>query len=280
MNKAVSISVVGCGWLGLPLAESLIARGFRVKGTTTTSHKLEILANKGIDPYLVHFTRENLSIDAEILDSDLLIINIPPGGRDPQKSGNYQLMADYFATRLPDSPVRKIILVSSTSVYQENNTEIFEADLAEPDSETGKLLEDTENKFLAIQNKKICVVRAAGLVGPERHPGKFFRSKSNVPNGLAPVNLIHRDDVIGIIHKLIESEDASGIYNACSPSHPSKKNFYQVAARNAGFPPPDFIPEKLSWKIISSSRVYDDLGYVFKYPDLIKWLELDSQGVL
>ena len=280
MNKQLSISVVGCGWLGLPLAESLTTRGFRVKGTTTTAQKLEILRNKGIDPYLVHFEPDNLAITPDILNCDVLIINIPPSSRDPLKSGNYQLMADYFAATLPNSPVRKIILVSSTSVYKEDNTEIFETDLADPDSAAGKLLVETENKFLAIQNKKVCIVRAAGLVGPERHPGRFFRNRTQIPNGLSPVNLIHRDDVIGIIQKLIASENAFGIYNACSPSHPSKQDFYRYAAQFSGFPPPDFIPEKLSWKIISSLRVNNELEYIFKYPDLIKWLESEGEGQL
>ena len=280
MNKELSISVVGCGWLGLPLAESLTTSGFRVKGTTTSAQKLKILKDKGIDPYLVHFATDNLAIAPDVLNCDVLIVNIPPSSRDPLKSGNYRLMADYFTAKLPDSPIRKIILVSSTSVYKENNTEIFETDLAEPDTEAGKLLEETEDKFLALQKKNVCIVRAAGLVGPERHPGRFFRNRSQIPNGLAPVNLIHRDDVIGIIHKLIGSENASGIYNVCSPIHPSKQDFYQYAARYSGFPPPDFIPEKLSWKIISSFRVNNELGYKFKYPDLIEWLKIDSGGQL
>jgi nucleoside-diphosphate-sugar epimerase len=189
-------------------------------------------------------------------------------------------MADYVIERLPGSLVRKIILVSSTSVFKDNNAEIFESDMPEPDSETARLLADTEDQFLAIQNKKVCVVRPAGLVGPDRHPGRFFRNRSRIPNGLAPVNLIHRDDVIGIINSLISNENASGIYHACSPAHPARQDFYDLAARSSNFPPPDFIPEKLSWKIISSRRVYNELGYTFKYPDLTDWLKADSAGEL
>lgn len=37
------ISVLGCGWLGLPLSKKLIESGFVVKGSTTSSEKLSQL---------------------------------------------------------------------------------------------------------------------------------------------------------------------------------------------------------------------------------------------
>lgn len=30
-----TVSILGCGWLGLPLAEQLLAEGYSVKGSTT-----------------------------------------------------------------------------------------------------------------------------------------------------------------------------------------------------------------------------------------------------
>jgi nucleoside-diphosphate-sugar epimerase len=273
MNKQQAISVVGCGWLGQALAESLAIKNFQVRGTTTTPSKLEILKNKGIDPYLVHFEPHHLKVAGEVLDSDILIINIPPRHNNSSGLVNYQLMTDYFTQRIPESRVQKVILVSSTSVYKEANAEIFESTLAEADSPSAISQLATENKFLDIKNKRVCVVRSAGLVGPERHPGRFFKNRSNIPNGLAPVNLIHRDDVIGIIQMLVDRDEVNGIYNACSPTHPPKQDFYRLAALSSGFTAPDFIPEILSWKIISSLRVFSELEYHFKYPDLTSWLE-------
>ena len=47
------ISLLGCGWLGIPLASSLVKKGFAVKGSTTSSDKLEILKSEGVIPYLI-----------------------------------------------------------------------------------------------------------------------------------------------------------------------------------------------------------------------------------
>lgn len=273
MNKQVTISVVGCGWLGLPLAESLIINGYYVKGSTATPQKLEILRNKGIEPYLVHFGDNTPLVLDELMNCDALIINIPPDRRSADGPGNYRHMADIICKTLTQSGVKKVILVSSTSVYSETNTIVSETSTPEPDSEAGKLLLEVENQFLSIQNKQICVLRPAGLVGPGRHPGRFFKDKTRIPNGLAPVNLIHRDDVIGIIQSMIENPKASGVYNACSPAHPTKQEFYNQAAATLDLQAPGFIPEKKSFKIISSKRIQEELGYAYKYNNLIDWLK-------
>ncbi|MDC1274067.1 SDR family NAD(P)-dependent oxidoreductase, partial [Flavobacteriaceae bacterium] len=37
------IGIIGCGWLGLPLAKSLISNNYKVKGSTTRKNKLTVL---------------------------------------------------------------------------------------------------------------------------------------------------------------------------------------------------------------------------------------------
>ena len=273
MKDQLTISVIGCGWLGLPLAEALIINGYRVKGSTTSPGKLVNLKNKGIDPYLVHFGDEPSANAVELLACDVLIINVPPASRTEDGPANYQLMADFFTQRIPQSSIRKVILISSTSVYSERNSLVSEADRPEPDSPAGKLLLAVEDQFLVIPYTNVIVLRAAGLVGPQRHPGRFFKNKTDIPNGLAPINLVHRDDVIGIILSLIKDENARGIYHACSPAHPVKQDFYGLAAEVLGENIPGFVPEKINWKIISGFRVSDELNYPFIYPDLVYWLK-------
>ncbi len=45
-----TVSILGCGWLGLPLAKALIKKGFIVKGSTTAEEHLEQLRTEGIEP--------------------------------------------------------------------------------------------------------------------------------------------------------------------------------------------------------------------------------------
>ena len=42
------IGILGCGWLGFPLAEILIKKGFDVKGTSTSLEKVEQLNKIGV----------------------------------------------------------------------------------------------------------------------------------------------------------------------------------------------------------------------------------------
>src|ERR671912_1940192 len=110
MKQQLTVSVLGCGWLGLPLAEALILNGCKVKGTTTSPEKLQTLRDRGIEPYLVHF-EENFGSQAEdLLDCDVIVIAIPPGSRSPQGADNYRRMARYFTREIPKSGIRKVIL--------------------------------------------------------------------------------------------------------------------------------------------------------------------------
>ncbi|WP_036678065.1 Rossmann-fold NAD(P)-binding domain-containing protein [Daejeonella oryzae] len=269
-NKAVSI--LGCGWLGLELAKVFNKYGFEVKGSTTNSNKLPILESQCIAPFLVHFTEKEIFIPQEFLDSDTLIISIPPGRNSPNGNVAYQNMADTLIKVLPSSRVGKIILISSTSVYGDPNKIVSESDVAIPDTESGKLLLKVENQFLQLKDKEIIVVRPGGLISEDRYPGRFFSGKKNIENGLTPVNLIHKADITQIVFELCKSNHASGIYNAVAPQHPVKKDFYTLASSKSGLIPAEFLQEKTTWKIVSGKRLDEELNYQFIYPDLMAWL--------
>lgn len=72
------ISILGCGWLGLPLAEALISNDFSVKGSTTSSSKLGDLENLGVLPFLIALQPN--AIDGDITTflkgSEILIIDV------------------------------------------------------------------------------------------------------------------------------------------------------------------------------------------------------------
>lgn len=72
--------VLGCGWLGLPLAKRLIEKGYNVKGTTTSSSKLDILRNGNISPYQISLSETGIQgdIDGFLSNMETLIINVPP----------------------------------------------------------------------------------------------------------------------------------------------------------------------------------------------------------
>lgn len=267
MKKAINL--LGCGWLGFPLALDLISHGFAVKGSTTSLEKMPILKAAGIDPILVQFDQSHPDPDLnELLDADILIVSIPPGRRTAEGPENYKRMAEILIEKIPKSSISKLIFISSTSVYADNNRVLTESSEISPETVSGKIIAEIEKELLALP-KQVIVLRLAGLFGPGRSPGRFFAGKTNIPNGLAPVNMIHLDEVIALIRVLIDSDTADGVYIGCTPSHPTKEEFYTLAARLEKLTQPDFIPEKLKWKIVESERVEKELGFSYKFPDLM-----------
>jgi len=260
---------LGCGWLGFPLALSLISRGFNVKGSTTSPEKMEVLKRAGIDPFLVQFDQSLPEPDlTKLLDGDILIVSVPPGRRTADGPDNYKRMGEILTTKLPKSRISKLIFISSTSVYSDSNGVLTEISEISPQTASAKIIAEIEKSLLALPIQVI-ILRLAGLFGPGRSPGRFFSGKTNIPNGLAPVNMIHQEEVVSLINSLIDSDSASGVYIGSTPSHPTKEEFYTLAAHIDKLPEPDFIPEKLSWKIVESKRVEKELGFIYKFPNLI-----------
>lgn len=271
MENKKRISLLGCGWLGYPLALHLISRGFQVKGSTTSPEKIPVFQSSGIEPYLIQFNSSKEPDLNEFLQADILIISIPPGRRSPDGLANYRKMAQIVREQLTSSPISKLIFISSTSVYPESNSVLNEFSEIDPETESGKVLAETEAIFSEL-NIQVILLRLSGLIGPNRMPGRFFAGQENVPNGLTPVNMIHLDDAVDLINCLIESKTAQGVYLGCSPSHPTKKEFYTLAAQVEHLVPPTFISEKIKWKTISSDRTIQELKFKYKYHSLLDWL--------
>ena len=269
MKNKKAINLLGCGWLGFPLALDLISRGFIVKGSTTSPEKIPVLKASGIDPILVQFDQSHPKPDLmELLDGDILIISIPPGRRNVDGPDNYKRMGETLTSQIPGSSISKLIFISSTSVYSDSNSVLTESSEISPQTTSGKVIAEIEKSLLALPIQVI-VLRLAGLFGPGRSPGRFFAGKTNVPNGFAPVNMIHQEEVIALINTLIDSDTAKGIYIGSTPSHPTKEEFYTLAARLEKLTEPDFIPEKLNWKIVESERVEKELGFSYRFPNLL-----------
>ncbi|MDQ0967451.1 nucleoside-diphosphate-sugar epimerase [Flavobacterium sp. W4I14] len=261
-NSIKTISVLGCGWFGLALAKKLIGLNYTVKGSTTSQEKLAILQAENIQPFLINFTAETVVADPAFFEADTLFICIPPKRNSAELLDYPQKINSILAAAKDKS--KHVVLISSTSVYADENKIVNETSETHPDTDSGRVVLAAEILFKELFPENCTVIRFAGLIGPDRNPGRFFAGKSNVPNGLAPVNLIHQTDAVGIAVKLLEKQAFGTTYNACSPNHPAKMDFYANAAKTTGLAAPDFIAEKKDWKIVESINVPEFLGYTFE----------------
>lgn len=266
------ISILGCGWLGLPLAEFLTSKGYSIKGSTTSREKLSLLSSEKINPFFLKLNPELTGESIQdFFDTDILIINIPPGGGD-DKVSFHPAQIRSILSEVHRSPADKIIFISSTSVYGNVNREVTEDDKLNPDRESGKALKRVEEMLFAENSVKKTIIRFAGLIDGDRNPARFFAGRQNIPGGSIPVNLIHRTDCINIIYQIITQHVWNEIFNACSDLHPPKRDFYTAAAAKLNLPAPGFIDTEDNYKIVNSDKLKRRLGYEFVFPDPLKMI--------
>ena len=265
MTSTKEISILGCGWYGFALAKILVAKGFKVKGSTTSAEKMSVLEQSGILPYKISFEEEDQYFDKEFFSAPLLLIAIPPKRSSGQQHTFLPKIKKIMAAAIANR-VKQIIFISSTSVYGDHNHEVDESTPAIPDTASGQAILSAERWLQSSEDFNTTVIRFGGLIGPDRNPGRFFAGKHDVPNGQAPVNLIELHDCIGITMAILEKEAYGKVYNACATDHPSRAQFYTAASTLSHLPPPQFIDELLRWKIVNSINVSEELGYVFNSP--------------
>jgi nucleoside-diphosphate-sugar epimerase len=264
------ISILGCGWLGLPLAKALLKNDYLVNGSTTSAEKLNVLKNAGIAPFLIALSENKTTGNlTEFLEnSKILIIDVPPKLRG-SGTENFVSKIRNVIPFIEQSSVENVLFISSTSVYNDDDAFVTEETIPKPDTESGKQLLETEQLLLSNSNFKTTVLRFGGLIGEDRHPVKFLAGRENLDNPNAPINLIHQDDCIGIILKIIANDAWNETFNAVAPSHPSRELYYTQKAKELNLALPRFNPENnAGGKIILSARLEKVLNYTFTKPNL------------
>lgn len=253
--KPTKISILGCGWLGLPLATFLIKQGFNLNGSVRFTQKIALLQSKNITPFLVDIDTEN-EIDLDFLAAEVLIISIP----SKNLIGFQKLMS-----QIEKSSIKKIIFISATSVYPNSEKLITEAHET-LDTPLAKI----EKLFVANTNFKSTILRFGGLFGAERKPGNFFKNGRIIKNPEGVVNMIHQEDCIALIHKIIQKGISNDVFNACTDTHPTRREFYTKAKLNLGEETPMFEENQpILMKKVSSEKIKDVLDFTFKHSDLL-----------
>ncbi len=232
--------------------------GNGVKASTTSENRLLELASINVEPFIVNI--ENLPSNIQtFFQANVLIINIPSKNIDGFSS---------LIREIEESEIDKVLFVSSTSVYENSNQTVSESDGEE--SMLSPLL-IVENLFRGSDKFKTTIVRFGGLIGYSRNPGMFFSNGRKVQNPDSNVNLIHRDDCVEIIKKIVEQDVWGEVFNCCADTHPTKREFYAQVAKSVGVASPEFVDSgDKSFKIISNRKVKQKLNYEFLHADLMK----------
>ena len=261
-----TISILGCGWLGLPLADSFLADHIEVRGSATSLPKTEILKAHGIEPFIIDLANVELDELKRFIDADVLIVAVPPRSRkqDPQLyTTQIRNLVDLISQV---DALKHVIYTSSTSVYKDMPGLVREEDVLDVSQAMNKDLFEVEQLFLAMPHKKVSILRLGGLTGGTRMLAKHFAGRTAIPAGLCPVNLVHVEDVIAAI-RFVVAHELEGIFNVCAPSHPSKKDFYTHLCMRFELDNPEFDAGDLTvGKTVDSIKLLAK-GYQYTYPD-------------
>ncbi|AUH01128.1 NAD(P)-dependent oxidoreductase [Prodigiosinella confusarubida] len=264
------VSIIGLGWLGMPLALALLGRGYHVVGSKTTDDGVAAAQLSGIDCYRLQLTPElecGAGDLAVLLQTDALIITLPPS-RTAQNGESYMQAVQQLVDSALAYGVPRILFTSSTSVYGRTYGRVKENSPLQPETMTGKALVELEQWLHALPNTSVDILRLAGLVGADRHPGRFLAGRRNLPNGSHGVNLVHQEDVIAAILLLLQLPQGGHLYNLCAPEHPARQDFYPAQARNMHLDPPQFLPgDPALARLVDGHKICSELGFEYQHPD-------------
>jgi nucleoside-diphosphate-sugar epimerase len=274
-----TVSIIGLGWIGEPLAFHLGEKGFQVLGSTTSVEKQEKLTQKGLQAIRFSLNPHPEGIGFNVLfQSEVLVVNIPPKSRSGNGAFHLEQLK-YLRGLIDNSPIQKVIFVSSTGVYPEVTVEKkygedFLLSLENTGNETiyrAEQLMEKDRKY------DMTIVRFGGLLGNDRVPGKYFSGKENVA-GHTRVNFIHRQDAVRMLAWVMEKELWNETFNGVAPIHPLRRDVYEKNAHDLGIAPPASYQNEPEGKnrLIDSSKILKT-GCEFEFPDPLEFSYLPQR---
>ena len=268
-KKNTNIGVLGCGWLGLPLAKQLVKEGFSVRGTTTRTSRLKEIEAVKSQAYQVKCTEKGCdNIDPFLKDLDFLIVTLPPGLRKNPKR-KFDVVIQQLSIHIEKHKIKHLIFISSTSIYGNVDGTITEETIPQPQSMSGQQLLRCEQTLLNNPNFKTVILRLGGLIGPNRNPIHSLIKKQHIDNPKGKINFIHQIDGIGIILACVHNFKGNTIYNGVCPYHPDRESFYKKLAALDQLECPPFVEINKNKRLISSQKIQEELNFNFVVENLL-----------
>jgi nucleoside-diphosphate-sugar epimerase len=275
-----SVSIVGCGYLGLRLTRLWRALECPVRGFGSRAQSLAQIAAAGADAALLNLDAAPGRID---MSGQLLYYLVPPapGG---VTDGRLERFLDHL-----DGPVGRFVYMSTTGVYGDREGAWVDEETP-PTPQTARAVrrlaaENSLRAWAEAQAVSWCILRVPGIYGPGRLPLERLRRQEPAihPEEAAPSNRIHVEDLAAACLAAGCSARADRrIYNVTDGSDDSLTAYLQRVARIGNLPQPPLIGRSEARARLSASagsflgesrrvdnrRMREELGVALAYPDL------------
>lgn len=274
------VSIVGCGYTGLKLAERWHQRGQRVRGFATRPESLRRIAAAGIESQPLNLDQPVPLVD---FDGHLVYYSAPPA-----PSGLRDQRLERLLEHVTGTP-RRLIYLSTTGVYGDAAGGIVDEETPPaPRSERATRRLAAENSLRAWADSHAiswCILRLPAIYGPGRLPlERLRRAEPAIDQREAgPGNRIHVDDLVSACVAVGCTERADGrIYNVTDGSDDSLTAYLQRVARIANLRPPPLVSlaearktlSPAAWSFssesrrVSNRRMLNELGVALAFHDL------------
>ena len=270
-SRLKTLLVFGYGYSSSYIGRALVAKGWRVIGTTRSAEKADIMAAEGVEPIIW----PGGDMSAAIAEASHVLMSAgPTADGDP-------VLNALSAQILPAKDrLDWVGYLSTTGVYGDRGGDwVTENDALTPSTERGKWRVAAEQAWLDT-GLPVHIFRLAGIYGPGRGPFAKVRNgtaRRIIKEGQV-FSRIHVDDIAQTVIASINHPNP-GAYNVCDNDPAPPQDVIAEAARLLGLPIPpaipfedaDMTPMARSFygesKKVSNARIINELGVKLKYPD-------------
>ncbi|WP_075082490.1 SDR family oxidoreductase [Mariniblastus fucicola] len=270
--------VIGCGFLGLPLAKFWQSSGDSVHVTTRSEQRAADFFAAGLLPLVLDTTKPTTVQQLESMEFDTVVSAV---GMDRSQ---YKSVHDVYVGGMQNvlnhlnENTGQLVYVSSTGVYGDfDGAWVDESSPTDPQRDGGKACLAAEELLKASRfADRTTILRMAGLYGNERIPTKSAVASKQWSKLSATgfLNLIHVDDAVQAICVVSDRRNFAETYLVADSNPTLRREYYQYLADQFELGPipwsdarPDPNSRGSSSKRISNRKLLEQTGLVLKHPD-------------
>ncbi len=282
-NSLPDILIVGCGDIGVRVAQLEKQAGRKVSGLVRSEEGAERLRSYGIVP--VMGTLDDLTSLSDLPTGGKLVYYFaPPTGGGPFDSRMRSFCQAVSAGPLPE----KVVYMSTSGVYGDCGGEwVTEETPLNPQTSRAQRRVDAETtlkEWGQEHSVPVVILRVTGIYGPGRLP--LARIQQGHPvlreEESPPTNRIHADDLAVVSVKAAETATDGDIFNVSDGQPGTMTQYFNLVSELLDLPPLPQVdmeeakrvmnPMMLSYltetRRMDNRKMIDQLGVTLTYPNL------------
>ncbi|MGC9504842.1 SDR family oxidoreductase [Baaleninema sp.] len=271
-----NVAILGCGYVGLRVADNWKQQGLTVTATTTNRDRIPEL--EAVSDRAMVVRGDNREELAQLLEGqDSLLVSVSTKRRQTYDEAYLQTAKTLVSVLEKVPRLKQVLYTSSCSVYGDFGGDwVEETTPVKPGNPNAAVLAETERVLLevATADRSICLLRLGGIYGPGREIAKIYRRMAGTTqpgDGSRMSNWVHLDDIAGAI-AFAERQGLNGIYNLVDDDVQPTRELVDKVCRTHNLPPVTWDASQAgrsSYNAKVSNEKLKQAGYALIHPKRI-----------